>query len=62
MPALRVQIPQVLDVMRRKSEAAIRSDTDDYDAYVHPPRAGVDRSALREGLADNFEYSKGRAR
>ena len=48
--------------MRRKSEAAIRSDTDDYDAYVHPPRAGVDRSALREGLADNFEYSKGRPR
>ena len=52
----------MLDVMRRKSEAAIRSDTDDYDSYVHPPRAGVDRSALREDLADNFEYSKGRAR
>jgi hypothetical protein len=51
----------VLDVMRRKSEAAIREDTNEYDEYVHPPRAGVDRGAMREGLADNFEYAKGRA-
>lgn len=51
----------VLDVMRRKSEAAIRVDTNEYDEYVHPPRAGQDRSKLREGLADNFEFADGRA-
>jgi hypothetical protein len=51
----------VFYIDKRKSEAAIRADTNEYDAYVHPPRAGVDRKALREDLADNFEYAKGRA-
>jgi hypothetical protein len=52
----------VYGVMRRKSEAVIRAETNDFEEYVHPPRPGRNRQAMGKELAEKFEIAADRGK